>query len=68
MSDDERHHVQDAKPISSDKFSRLMAELQASQAHLESQIFTLKAEMPQGKEEAALRALKRARLEKPYTY
>ena len=52
----------------SEQFQQLMSVINASQARMDSKLDQFKAKVRMGQEEAAAKALKRARLEKPYTY
>ena len=64
-ADQQREGVQ---PITMDQFAELMRTIQSSQARFESQLSSFKDEMRQGQEEAATKALKRARHERPYVF
>ena len=54
--------------ISSDHFVQIMQAIEASQARMDEKFVRFQAEVRQGQEEAAAKALKRAKYEKPYTY
>ena len=54
--------------IGASSLAELMQTIGSSQVRLEEQIAQFQAEMRQGQEEAAVKALKRARYEKPYSF
>ena len=63
MSDDDTPAL-----ISNDQFTRLMEAIQASQDRVDHKLCEFRAEVRQGQEEAAIKALKRVRHEKPYEF
>ena len=54
--------------ISPDQFTQLMEAITASQTRMDEKFSEFQIEVRQGQEEAAAKALKRARYEKPYTF
>ncbi len=54
--------------ISPDQFEMLMSSIQSSKASFDNQFAEFRAEVRLGQEEAAAKALKRVRYDKPYTY
>ena len=54
--------------IAMDQFAQLMSTIRESQARLQDELSAFKDEVRQGQEEAATKALRRARHEKPYQY
>ena len=63
MSDDDTPAL-----ISNDQFARLMEAIQASQDRVDHKLCEFLAEVRQGQEEAATKALKQVRHEKPYEF
>ena len=55
-------------PISSDQFAQLMGAITESHSRMEEKLGEFRTEVRQGQEEAAAKALKRARYEKPYAF
>ena len=58
----------DEVAISTDQFAQLMGAINASQARMEEKFTEFRAEVWQGQEDAAAKALKRARYKKPYAF
>ncbi|ETW96470.1 MAG: hypothetical protein ETSY2_46330 [Candidatus Entotheonella gemina] len=58
----------DGVAISTDQFAQLMGAINASQARMEEKFTEFRAEVWQGQEDAAAKALKRVRYEKPYAF
>ena len=56
------------EPISTGEFARIMEAITSSQARMEAKLVEFKTEVRQGQEDAAARALKQARYEKPYSF
>ena len=56
------------RPIEPDQFAQLMGAIKDSKQEFQSQLCAFKEEIRQGQEEAATKALKRARHEKPNQY
>ena len=54
--------------ISQSKFFQLMRMIESAQARMEERFFRLQAEVQQGEEEAAFKAVKWAHYEKPYSF
>ena len=54
--------------MATDQFAELMSKIQESQARLHDELSVFKEEVRQGQEEAATKAIERARYEKPYQY
>ena len=54
--------------VSDDQFAQLMAAIHASQERIEYKFAEFRAEMKQGQEDAAAKALKRVRHDKPYAF
>ena len=54
--------------VSDDQFAQLMSAITDLQARMDRKLAQFKDEIHQGQEEAASRALKRARYDKPYTF
>ena len=54
--------------ISPDQFTQLMEAITAFQTRMDEKFSEFQVEVRQGQEEAAVKALKRARYEKPYTF
>ncbi len=57
-----------AVAITQDQFAQLMSAISASQTRMDGQFAEFKAEVRQGQEDIASKAVKKARYEKPYTY
>ena len=55
-------------PISSDQFAQLMGAITESHSRMEEKLGEFRTEVRQGQEEAAAKALKCARYEKPYAF
>ena len=75
MSQDETRWVQEKavtlrakEATSTDQLSKLLASIQKSQGRFEKQLLAFKEKVRQGQEDAATKALKRARHEKPYQF
>ena len=75
MSQDETRRVQEKavtprakEATSTDRLSKLLASIQKSQARFEKQLSAFKEEVRQDQEDAATKALKRARHKKPYQF
>ena len=66
MSGDEAERTGVA--ISDDQFAQLMGAITESQSRMEEKLVEFRSEMWQGQEDAAAKALKRARYEKPYAF
>lgn len=54
--------------LSADQFAQLMSAISASQTRMDEKLEQFQDEIRHGQEEAASRALKRARYDKPYTF
>ena len=54
--------------VSSGQFAQLLEAINSSQTRMEERFEEFRAEVRQGQEDAAAKALKRAKFEKPYTY
>ena len=54
--------------VSSDQFAQLMAAIQASQERFDNKFAEFRAEVRQGQEDAAAKAVKKVRHEKPYSF
>ena len=54
--------------VARESFSQLIQAIGSSQARMEEKFSHFQSEVQQGQEEAATKALNRARFEKPYTY
>ena len=54
--------------VSDDQFTQLMAAIHASQERIDYKFAEFRAEMKQGQEDAAAKALKRVRHDKPYAF
>ena len=57
-----------AVPISSDQFALLMEAIASSQMQMEDKFTKFQAEVRQGQEDAAAKALKRACYNRPYVF
>ena len=73
MSDDERETMttpaaEPLAPILSAQFGQLMQAIRVSQDRLDEKLVDFRAEIRHSQEEAAAKALKRSRHEKPYTF
>ena len=55
-------------PVSSGQFAQLLEAINSSQTRMEERFEEFRTEVRQGQEDAAAKALKRAKYEKPYTY
>ena len=64
MSDSDKMVV----PVSSGQFVQLLEAINSSQKCMEEQFEEFRAEVCQGQEDAAAKAMKRAKYKKPYTY
>ena len=67
MADDESESREGAA-MTQDQFALLMGTFSALQAQMEKRFAEFRAEIQLGQEDAAAKALKRARYEKPYEY
>ena len=65
---DEESESREGAATTQDQFALLMGAFSASQARLEERFAEFRAEIRLGQEDAAAKALKRARYEKPYEY
>ena len=57
-----------AVPISPDQFTLLMEAIASSQTRMDDKFAKFQAEVRQGQEDAAAKALKRARYDRPYVF
>ena len=65
---DEESESREGAAMTQDQFSLLMGAFSASQTRMEERFAEFRAEIRLGQEDAAAKALKRARYEKPYEY
>ena len=65
---DEESESREGAAMTQDQFSLLMGAFSASQTRIEERFAEFRAEIRLGQEDAAAKALKRARYEKPYEY
>ena len=65
---DEESESREGAAMTQDQFSLLMGAFSASQTRMEERFAEFRAEIRLEQEDAAARALKRARYEKPYEY